>query len=311
MRPSSPAGCGRIGDTLVFLLPGNPVSCLCAYDFFAGRAIRLRGGRPAEWPYRRRQEIVARKIVSAIGRVDYCRVRLRDDGRRAAGAERRIDPVVDDACRRLRHRARRQRRLCAGQRSDGLPLRAERMATSSSTRRAAAPTARQTQFLTVITRDEATERFRRHLALEPLGRETVPLADALHRVLADDVVADVDVPGFDRSNVDGFAVQASGHASARARRRRARVGAERRGAHARHGAAPTSCAERRATVIATGGDAAARRGRRRDGRAHRASSTDGTRVGRDRAAPSPRARTSATPGPTSRAARPCCARASS
>jgi putative molybdopterin biosynthesis protein len=68
---------------------------------------------------------------------------------------------------------------------------------------------RQTQFLTVITRDEATERFRRHLKLEPLGHETVPLADALNRVLSDDVIADVDVPGFDRSNVDGFAVQAS------------------------------------------------------------------------------------------------------
>ena len=68
---------------------------------------------------------------------------------------------------------------------------------------------RQTQFLTVITRDEATERFQRHLKLEPLGHETVPLADALNRVLAADVIADVDVPGFDRSNVDGFAVQAS------------------------------------------------------------------------------------------------------
>jgi molybdopterin molybdotransferase len=79
MRPSSPAGVGCIGDTLVFLLPGNPVSCLCAYDFFAGRAIRLRGGRNADWPHRIRQGIVARKIVSAIGRVDYCRVRLTDD----------------------------------------------------------------------------------------------------------------------------------------------------------------------------------------------------------------------------------------
>jgi molybdopterin molybdotransferase len=75
MRPSSPAGVGRIGDTLVFLLPGNPVSCLCAYDFFAGRAIRLRGGRPPDWPHRTKQAVVARKIVSAIGRVDYCRVR--------------------------------------------------------------------------------------------------------------------------------------------------------------------------------------------------------------------------------------------
>ena len=29
----------------MFLLPGNPVSSLCAYDFFAGRAIRALGGR--------------------------------------------------------------------------------------------------------------------------------------------------------------------------------------------------------------------------------------------------------------------------
>jgi len=78
MRPSSPAGCGRIRETLVFLLPGNPVSCLCAYDFFAGRAIRMRGGLAARWPYPERRARVARKTVSAIGRVDYCGVRLRD-----------------------------------------------------------------------------------------------------------------------------------------------------------------------------------------------------------------------------------------
>lgn len=76
MRPSSPAGAGRIASALVFLLPGNPVSCLCAYDFFAGRAIRLMAGRSAQWPHRTMQAKVARKIVSAIGRVDYCRVRL-------------------------------------------------------------------------------------------------------------------------------------------------------------------------------------------------------------------------------------------
>jgi len=78
MRPSSPAGMGRIGEVLVFLLPGNPVSCLCAYDFFAGRAIRLRGGLGAQWPYALRRARVARKIASAIGRVDYCRVRWCD-----------------------------------------------------------------------------------------------------------------------------------------------------------------------------------------------------------------------------------------
>ncbi len=76
MRPSSPTGIGHIGDVLVFLLPGNPVSCLCAYDFFAGRAIRQLGGRSADWPYLRQQYTVGSKIVSAVGRVDYCRVRL-------------------------------------------------------------------------------------------------------------------------------------------------------------------------------------------------------------------------------------------
>ncbi len=76
MRPSSPAGFGRIGPVLVFLLPGNPVSCLCAYDFFAGSALRRLGGRPADWPHRTQRATLARKIASAVGRVDYCRVRL-------------------------------------------------------------------------------------------------------------------------------------------------------------------------------------------------------------------------------------------
>src|SRR5262249_35569844 len=68
---------------------------------------------------------------------------------------------------------------------------------------------RQTQFLTVITRDEATARFQQHLNLAPLGEETLLLSAALGRVLAADVAATVDVPAFDRSNVDGFALQAA------------------------------------------------------------------------------------------------------
>ncbi|WP_371809013.1 molybdopterin biosynthesis protein [Acidovorax sp. SRB_24] len=67
----------------------------------------------------------------------------------------------------------------------------------------------QTQFLHVVTRDEAERRFREHLTLKPLGSETVALHAALRRVLAEDVVAPIDVPGFDRSNVDGFALQAA------------------------------------------------------------------------------------------------------
>jgi len=76
MRPSSPAGMGTLDGRIVFLLPGNPVSCLCAYDFFAGRAIRGLGGRPTDWPYRRVTLPLARKIVSAVGRLDYTRVRI-------------------------------------------------------------------------------------------------------------------------------------------------------------------------------------------------------------------------------------------
>ncbi|MEE3331975.1 MAG: gephyrin-like molybdotransferase Glp [Myxococcota bacterium] len=80
MRPSSPAGVGRITgderDRFVFLLPGNPVSCLCAYEFFAGPVIRTLGGRSRVWPQRRVRLPLARKIASAIGRTDYVRVAI-------------------------------------------------------------------------------------------------------------------------------------------------------------------------------------------------------------------------------------------
>jgi len=68
---------------------------------------------------------------------------------------------------------------------------------------------RQTQFLDVIDRDEAEQRWHDVIDRAPVGVETVALDAALTRVLAEDVRSDVDVPGFDRSNMDGFAVLAS------------------------------------------------------------------------------------------------------
>ena len=68
--------------------------------------------------------------------------------------------------------------------------------------------AEQEQFLQVLDRDEAERRFRAALNLSPLGTERVPLEAALGRTLADHVVSRVDVPSFDRANVDGFAVVA-------------------------------------------------------------------------------------------------------
>jgi putative molybdopterin biosynthesis protein len=66
----------------------------------------------------------------------------------------------------------------------------------------------QEQFLQVLDRDEAERRFRAAIDLAPLGTEIVQLDAALGRTLAADVVSPVDVPSFDRSNVDGFAVVA-------------------------------------------------------------------------------------------------------
>ncbi len=66
----------------------------------------------------------------------------------------------------------------------------------------------QEQFLQVVDRDEADRRFRAAVDCSPRGVETVPLDRALGRVLAADIVSPVDVPSFDRSNVDGFAVVA-------------------------------------------------------------------------------------------------------
>jgi putative molybdopterin biosynthesis protein len=68
--------------------------------------------------------------------------------------------------------------------------------------------ARQEQFLEVVSAEEARSRFEKHLDLKPFAEESVRLAESRGRVLAQDVVAPVDAPPFDRSNVDGFAVRA-------------------------------------------------------------------------------------------------------
>ena len=78
MRPSSPSGVGRIGGKPVLVLPGNPVSCLVAYDFFAGPVIRAMAGLSPAWPYRVVPVPLRTRIVSQIGRTDYARVVVRD-----------------------------------------------------------------------------------------------------------------------------------------------------------------------------------------------------------------------------------------
>src|ERR1700739_4802273 len=72
----------------------------------------------------------------------------------------------------------------------------------------------QDQFLSILSREDALARFEAELFPRSIASEWRPLADALGQALAADVVSPIDVPPFDRSNVDGFAVRSADLASA-------------------------------------------------------------------------------------------------
>src|SRR5262249_58087776 len=118
---------------------------------------------------------------------------------RRAGAGRRLDPGPA-----------RERRISARERGHGKTLvmtaRVEPKAAEQDLIAAIRSAAREEQFLEVVSAEEARARFARHVDLAPVPGETVKLADALGRVLAHDVIAPIDVPPFDRANVDGFAL---------------------------------------------------------------------------------------------------------
>jgi putative molybdopterin biosynthesis protein len=87
--------------------------------------------------------------------------------------------------------------------------RPEKSSAESALLTAVREAARQEQFLDVVSAEEARARLARHLDLSPLPPETVALNELAGRVLAHDVVTPLDVPPFDRSNVDGFALRAA------------------------------------------------------------------------------------------------------
>ena len=70
------------------------------------------------------------------------------------------------------------------------------------------------EFLKVVTPAEAHARFAQAYTPRPRGAERVSLRQAYRRVLAVDVVAPEDLPEFDKSTVDGYAVRAADVASA-------------------------------------------------------------------------------------------------
>ena len=110
MRPSSPTGLGRMGHRLVILLPGNPVSCLCGYDFFGGRAVRVLGGRSKTWPYRPVHAKLNRKINSQIGRLDYARVKIENG---------RVEPLAIGGASMLSSTTRADGFVIVGEDSEG------------------------------------------------------------------------------------------------------------------------------------------------------------------------------------------------
>jgi molybdopterin molybdotransferase len=82
LRPGGSVGMGVAGGVPVVLLPGDPLACLVAYELVAGRMVRRLAGHPPDLPHARTVAEVARKIVSAVGVVEVCQVRLS-----AAGVE--------------------------------------------------------------------------------------------------------------------------------------------------------------------------------------------------------------------------------
>jgi len=72
----------------------------------------------------------------------------------------------------------------------------------------------QEQFLSILSREEAIARFDAALFPRPLRHETLPLLETLGRTVAHDICAPIDVPPFDRSNVDGFCLCAADVTSA-------------------------------------------------------------------------------------------------
>lgn len=67
----------------------------------------------------------------------------------------------------------------------------------------------QEQFLKILSREEALARFEAALFPRAIPTELRKLGDALGTALAEDIAAPIDVPPFDRSNVDGFAVRSA------------------------------------------------------------------------------------------------------
>lgn len=63
-------------------------------------------------------------------------------------------------------------------------------------------------FRKLLTIEEAKQVIHQHFEAKPIGVEEILLIEACNRVLAEDITAPLDIPPFDRSTVDGYAIKA-------------------------------------------------------------------------------------------------------
>jgi len=63
------------------------------------------------------------------------------------------------------------------------------------------------EFLNLISVEEAKNRIVENFRDFQLGIEEVHILECTNRVLAEDIISDIDVPEFNRSTVDGYAIK--------------------------------------------------------------------------------------------------------
>lgn len=78
LRPGESVAAASLPLGPVILLPGHPVAAAAAYECLAARLVRRLAGRSPDWPHPARRVRLARKVSSALGVTDWCRVRFTD-----------------------------------------------------------------------------------------------------------------------------------------------------------------------------------------------------------------------------------------
>ena len=78
LRPGESVAAASLPFAPAVLLPGHPVAAAGAYECLAARLVRRLAGRAPDWPNPPHRVRLARKISSALGVSDWCRVRFLD-----------------------------------------------------------------------------------------------------------------------------------------------------------------------------------------------------------------------------------------